>query len=92
MISVWRRREGDFALLQQAGKKYGFEVEDNCSLCLDTQRISSTAVRQALAEDNLALAATLLGKPYCIYGRVVHGNKLGRTIGFPTANIRLQYR
>ncbi|OZN24049.1 riboflavin biosynthesis protein RibF [Actinobacillus seminis] len=83
-------REGDFALLQQAGKKYGFEVEDNCSLCLDTQRISSTAVRQALAEDNLALAATLLGKPYCIYGRVVHGNKLGRTIGFPTANIRLQ--
>lgn len=83
-------RQGDFALLQQAGEKYGFTVEDNCSFRLNEQRISSTAVRQALAEDDLALAQQLLGKPYCIYGRVVQGNKLGRTIGFPTANIRLQ--
>ncbi|RZN55504.1 bifunctional riboflavin kinase/FAD synthetase [Avibacterium paragallinarum] len=83
-------RQGDFALLQQAGEKYGFTVEDNCSFQLNEQRISSTAIRQALAEDDLALAQQLLGKPYCIYGRVVQGNKLGRTIGFPTANIRLQ--
>ncbi|MFQ1022044.1 bifunctional riboflavin kinase/FAD synthetase [Avibacterium paragallinarum] len=83
-------RKGDFALLQQAGEKYGFTVEDNCSFQLNEQRISSTAIRQALAEDDLAHAQQLLGKPYCIYGRVVQGNKLGRTIGFPTANIRLQ--
>ncbi|MFZ7136216.1 bifunctional riboflavin kinase/FAD synthetase [Avibacterium avium] len=83
-------RQGDFALLQQAGEKYGFTVEDNCSFQLNEQRISSTAIRQALAEDDLAHAQQLLGKPYCIYGRVVQGNKLGRTIGFPTANIRLQ--
>ncbi|MFZ7283666.1 bifunctional riboflavin kinase/FAD synthetase [Avibacterium avium] len=83
-------RTGDFALLQQAGEKYGFTVEDNCSFQLNEQRISSTAIRQALAEDDLAHAQQLLGKPYCIYGRVVQGNKLGRTIGFPTANIRLQ--
>ncbi|MCW9732600.1 bifunctional riboflavin kinase/FAD synthetase [Avibacterium sp. 20-15] len=83
-------RTGDFALLQQAGEQYGFRVEDNCSFRLNEQRISSTAIRQALADDHLALAKQLLGKPYCIYGRVVQGNKLGRTIGFPTANIRLQ--
>ncbi|PJG83919.1 bifunctional riboflavin kinase/FAD synthetase [Caviibacterium pharyngocola] len=83
------QRRGDFALLQQAGEQNGFLVEDNHSLCLANQRISSTAIRQALAEDDLELAAQLLGKPYEIYGRVAHGNKLGRTIGFPTANIRL---
>ena len=83
-------RKGDFALLRQAGKRFGFQVEDNRSFCLAEQRISSTAIRQALAEDNLDLAERLLGKPYRICGKVVHGNKLGRTIGFPTANIRLQ--
>ena len=57
--------------------------------CLDAQRISSTAIREALANDDLQLAENLLGKPYRIFGRVIHGNKLGRTIGFPTANIRL---
>lgn len=84
------QRQGDFSLLQKAGKEYGFMVEDNSSFCLNEERISSTAIRQALAKDNLGLAQQLLGKPYCIYGRVVQGNKLGRTIGFPTANIRLQ--
>lgn len=64
-------------------------MEDNRSLQLNDRRISSTAIRQALSEDNLALAEKLLGKPYRIYGRVAHGNKLGRTIGFPTANIYL---
>ena len=83
-------RKGDFALLQQAGGQYGFTVEDNHSFWLDERRISSTMIRQALAEDNLQLAQSLLGKPYQIWGKVVHGKKLGRTIGFPTANIRLQ--
>ncbi|MDG6895333.1 bifunctional riboflavin kinase/FAD synthetase [Volucribacter amazonae] len=83
------KREGDFAKLQQAGERFGFVVEDNKSYCLAQLRVSSTAIRQALAQDNLAQAEALLGKPYCIRGRVVHGNKLGRTIGFPTANIML---
>jgi riboflavin kinase/FMN adenylyltransferase len=52
--------------------------------------VSSTAVRQALADDNLELAEQLLGHPFSISGRVVHGDELGRTIGFPTANIPLR--
>lgn len=83
------KRQGNFAMLQEAGKRFGFIVEDNRSFCLDEQRISSTAIREALANDDLQLAENLLGKPYRIFGRVIHGNKLGRTIGFPTANICL---
>lgn len=82
-------REGDFALLQQAGEQFGFVVEDNRTFQLNDQRISSTAIRHALANDDLVLAEHLLGRPYRIFGKVVHGQKLGRTIGFPTANIRL---
>ena len=83
------KRQGNFVLLQQAGEKFGFTVEDNRSFCLDALRISSTAIREALANDDLTLAEKLLGRPYRILGRVIHGNELGRTIGFPTANIRL---
>ena len=57
------------------------------SYCDKGLRISSTAVREALFNDDLALAESLLGHPYSVCGRVVHGNQLGRTIGFPTANI-----
>ncbi len=83
------KRQGNFKLLQQAGEKFGFTVEDSRSFCLDELRISSTAIREALANDDLTLAEKLLGRPYRILGRVIHGNELGRTIGFPTANIRL---
>ncbi|HBV38231.1 MAG TPA: bifunctional riboflavin kinase/FAD synthetase [Erwinia sp.] len=83
-------REGDFLLLQKAGTDYGFDVISTQTFCDDGKRISSTAVRQALAEDNLPLAATLLGHPFSISGRVVHGDALGRTIGFPTANLPLR--
>ncbi|EXU75880.1 bifunctional riboflavin kinase/FAD synthetase [Erwinia mallotivora] len=83
-------REGDFLLLQQAGAEYGFDVISTQTFCEDGKRISSTAVRQALAADDLTLAATLLGHPFSISGRVVHGDALGRTIGFPTANLPLR--
>lgn len=83
-------REGDFLLLQEAGAKYGFDVISTQTFCDDGKRISSTAVRQALAADNLPLAATLLGHPFSISGRVVHGDALGRTLGFPTANLPLR--
>ena len=83
-------RQGDFSLLQQAGKEYGFEVVSTPTFREGERRISSTAIRTALSEDDLPLAETLLGHPYSISGRVVHGDELGRTIGFPTANLPLK--
>jgi len=83
-------REGDFLLLQKAGDEFGFDVTSTQTFCEGGLRISSTAVRQALAEDDLELAETLLGHPFSISGRVVHGDELGRTIGFPTANLPLR--
>lgn len=82
-------RSGNFETLKQASKIFNFELENSESHCLGEYRISSSLIREALHNDDLTLAEKLLGKPYSIYGRVVHGNKLGRTIGFPTANIQL---
>ncbi|NAW58913.1 MULTISPECIES: bifunctional riboflavin kinase/FAD synthetase [unclassified Vibrio] len=83
-------RTGNFAMLQQAGREYGFEVVSTQSFCLQQQRVSSTAIREALASDDLVAASSMLGRQYSISGRVSHGRKLGRTIGFPTANIPLK--
>ncbi|BAN99194.1 riboflavin biosynthesis protein RibF [Plautia stali symbiont] len=83
-------RQGDFLLLQKAGAEYGFEVISTQTYCDGGKRISSTAVRQALAQDDFAQAQQLLGHPFSISGRVVHGDALGRTIGFPTANLPLR--
>ncbi|CAM3380503.1 bifunctional: flavokinase; FAD synthetase [Xenorhabdus nematophila ATCC 19061] len=85
-----KNRLGDFHYLQQAGNQYNFDVASTDSFCDSGFRISSTAIRQALQSNDLALAETLLGHPYSISGRVVHGNQLGRTIGFPTANLPLK--
>tara|TARA_Y100001960_G_scaffold223079_1_gene233424 strand:- start:289 stop:1233 length:945 start_codon:yes stop_codon:yes gene_type:complete len=85
-----RGRKGNFAMLQAAGKKFGFEVVSTQSFCLQKLRVSSTAIREALAQDKLDAAAKMLGRDYSISGRVSHGRKLGRTIGFPTANIPLK--
>ncbi len=82
-------RHGDFAMLQQAGKEYGFEVVHMHTFSLDGGRVSSTRIREALQAGDLSLAAQMLGRPYRMCGRVAHGNRLGRTIGFPTANIFL---
>jgi len=83
-------RVGDFALLQQAGKQYGFTVYDTCTVEEDGERISSTRIRRALEAERFAEAERLLGHPYTIRGRVVYGQQLGRTIGVPTANVRLR--
>ncbi|WP_052283111.1 bifunctional riboflavin kinase/FAD synthetase [Kluyvera genomosp. 1] len=83
-------RQGDFLLLQKAGAEFGFDITSTETFCHGGVRISSTAVRQALAEDNLEQAENLLGHPFIISGRVVHGDELGRTIGFPTANLPLR--
>lgn len=83
-------RQGDYALLQKAGEEFGFTVKNSDSYCEQGQRISSTAIRQALQNNDLTLAEMYLGRPYSISGRVVHGDELGRTIGFPTANLPLK--
>ncbi|EKO3477719.1 bifunctional riboflavin kinase/FAD synthetase [Vibrio fluvialis] len=89
-FSFGQGRKGNFAMLEQAGREYGFEVVSTQSFCLQKLRVSSTAIREALAADELAVAADMLGRDYSISGRVSHGRKLGRTIGFPTANIPLK--
>jgi riboflavin kinase/FMN adenylyltransferase len=86
------KRGGDFPLLQAAGKRLGFETEAMADVLEGPQRISSSSVRAALAEGKLEAAARLLGRPYSMSGRVAHGEKLGRTLGFPTANIVLRRR
>lgn len=85
------KRAGDFALLQKMGATLGFDAEFLPTVEVAGERSSSTAVRQALAAGELDHAAHLLGRPYSISGRVVHGDKLGRDIGFPTANIQLKH-
>lgn len=83
-------RQGDFTLLQQYGKKHHFAVASIKSHLIEQQRVSSSLVRTALAEDQLDEADKMLGRPYTICGHVQHGDKRGRTIGFPTANIHLK--
>ncbi|MCE1185552.1 MAG: bifunctional riboflavin kinase/FAD synthetase, partial [Rhodocyclales bacterium] len=85
-------RKGDFALLQKAGAAQGFGVEAMDTLVHEGERVSSSAVRQALAAGEMEHATRLLGRPYSISGRVMHGDKIGRTIGFPTCNIQLKHR
>jgi riboflavin kinase/FMN adenylyltransferase len=84
-----RDRAGDFAMLKAAGERHGFEVVNMHTFALDGVRVSSTRIRQALAVGDLNEAEKLLGRPYRMSGRVAHGDKRGRSIGFPTANIYL---
>jgi riboflavin kinase/FMN adenylyltransferase len=83
-------RAGDFAFLQQAGPAGGFTVEEAASVQLNGLRVSSTRVRNALGAADFSLAEALLGRPFQIAGRVLHGQKLGRQLGAPTANIQLK--
>ncbi|MHB8744025.1 MAG: bifunctional riboflavin kinase/FAD synthetase [Sulfuricaulis sp.] len=83
------QRRGDFAMLAAAGKQHGFQVVNMHTVTIDHERISSTRIRGALAGGDLALAEKLLGRPYRMCGRVAHGDQIGRTLGFPTANIHL---
>ncbi len=82
-------RKGDYAQLCAAGARLGFAVSTLATQALGASRISSTRIREALQQDRLDAAAHMLGHRYQICGRVVHGEKRGRSIGFPTANIHL---
>ena len=84
-----KARRGSFAMLKDKGKLYGFSVEDTGSYQVAGLRISSTLIRDALGEGDLAQAEKLLGRCYSVCGRVAHGDKRGRTLGYPTANIRM---
>jgi riboflavin kinase/FMN adenylyltransferase len=85
------RRAGDFALLKARSAMHGFTVEAMSSVTLEGERVSSTAVRKALDSGDLARAARFLGRPYSISGAVVHGDGVGRQLGFPTANVRIRH-
>ena len=84
-------RRGDFAMLRQSGERFGFAVDAMGCVMLDAERASSSAVRDALAAGRMEHAARLLGRSYSIDGRVVHGEKMGRKLGFATANIRIKH-
>jgi len=85
-----RRREGNIETLRSAGAAHGFRVEEVGRFLLDGERVSSSLVREALNRGHLERATRLLGRPYRMAGRVRLGKKLGRTLGFPTANLALQ--
>jgi riboflavin kinase / FMN adenylyltransferase len=84
-----KNREGSFEQLKQNGPRYGFEVEEIPRQDVDNIGVSSTKIRQALEEGDIETATHFLGKPYSITGRVVAGDKLGRLMGYPTANIEI---
>lgn len=84
-----RRREGNITSLRAAGAAHGFEVDEIDQYLVETDRVSSSLVREALGARDLERAAHLLGRPYRMTGRVRRGAKLGRTLGFPTANLAL---
>lgn len=85
-----REAKGDYRLLRATGQKFGFGVTNFGTLELDGERVSSTRVRECLVRGDLRSAERLLGHPYFMIGRVVRGQRLGRNLGAPTANIRLQ--
>lgn len=98
-VAVWvgddfrfgKDRQGNFSLLTDLAKQYQFRVAQTPCFQLHGRRLASTWLREALADANMALAEQILGHPYTIRGRVVHGQKLGRTIGFPTLNILFKH-
>ncbi len=85
-----RDAEGDYQMLLKAGRQFGFGVSQTPTLEQEGERVSSTRIRELLAEGSFDQAASLLGRPYFMMGTVVRGQQLGKTLGIPTANIRLQ--
>ncbi len=84
------RRVGDIAMLQEAGSSYGFGVTAIQDYLHNGVRVSSSSIRELLSEGHLSAAAELLGRPFSFMGRVIHGDKRGRTWGFPTANFAVR--
>jgi riboflavin kinase/FMN adenylyltransferase len=85
------RRRGDFAMLERAARHHRFELARQQTVERNGVRVSSSAVREALAAGDFRRAGSLLGRPYAISGRVIHGRKLGRDLGFPTLNLPVRF-
>ena len=81
------RRSGNVALLKQLGAENGFQVHGHAAVALDGETVSSTRIREAIRSGHLDAASQMLGRPYTICGHVVEGDKIGRQLGFPTANL-----
>lgn len=86
-----RARGGNWALIEQLAPTFNYQAAAMHSIEWLGERVSSTAIREALQQGDLHKAGLLLGRPYSMSGAIIHGDKIGRTIGFPTANIRLQH-
>ena len=84
-----KNRQGNFAFLRQNSERFGFSVDETETLTIDGQRVSSTRIRERIENGDFAGAAELLGRPYSLSGRVAHGQKLGRQLGYPTINIKM---
>jgi riboflavin kinase/FMN adenylyltransferase len=87
-----RKREGNLEILQRIGRALDFSVQQVPSIRISGNRVSSTAIRQVLQQGDAALAQTLLGRPYRMSGKIIRGEQVGRTLGFPTANVDLRRR
>jgi riboflavin kinase/FMN adenylyltransferase len=85
------QRRGDFEMLERAAPRLGFDLLRQPTVARDGVRVSSSAVRDALAAADFERARVLLGRPYTMSGRVVHGRKLGRDLGFPTLNLPVRF-
>ncbi len=84
-----KNRSGNFQFLLDAGQKFGFSVQNTDTLLIDGARVSSTRIRDCIQSDDFNQAAKLLGRPYTLSGKIAHGKKLGRELGFPTINIKM---
>ena len=84
-----KNRSGNFQFLLDAGQKLGFSVQNTDTLLIDGARVSSTRIRDCIRRDDFDQAAKLLGRPYTLSGKIAHGKKLGRELGFPTINIKM---
>ena len=83
-------REGNIHLLMEMGQEHDFAVYGVPPLKVDSQVVSSTLIREAISRGDFSTAATLLGRTYSVFGTVVEGQKLGRQLGFPTANVAVE--
>ncbi len=85
------KRAGDIAMLKTFASKHNFEIEEMPNFAINNQRVSSTGVRNALTVGDLNSVHQMLGRPYSISGRIIHGAKLGKKLGFPTANVHMRH-
>lgn len=82
-------RQGNFRFLKDNCERYGFMVDETRTLMIDGERVSSTRIRESIQQGDFEKAAELLGRPYSLSGRIAHGRKLGRELGYPTINIKM---